>query len=289
MNTLLESLDAIFQEVADWRTLTEGSIVVRKNNEKFQQGAVHGLTEAGDGLIVTDVIDLNNGEFVTDAGIIRPMNGDSIYQLNSRFNGDGSSSKARDVVRAWALFTKHPALQKDLLLFVESSFSPDQILYWKKIDQLQNLFVPVQQKFKIGKFTPKVDHEKELHDRFASMLEELYDGKHLTYVAFIPREANKMGRFYSIGTKPHLETLANLKNEPGGFAPSQGGHLRIISKDDELPKKFLVDAGSYDLGSGMHTSLAIAEMVTDRMKMAYPQYEFVPVAGRGAQGVHQSY
>lgn len=285
MNTVNE----VLIQVADWKALSAGSVFIRINEEKEQQGLVHGINESGDGIIVTDVVDLKIGEFLTEAGIIKPGEEDKIYTPKTTFKNHPEANRAREIVRAWSLFTKNPALQTGMMQFVEHTFYPDQIFAWKSEEQLQKLFIPLQQKFKIGKYAPKVDHEKELAERFGKMLGELYDGKHLTYVAFIPREANKPSRFYSIGTKPHLETKGRLKDEPGGFNPNQGGHIKIISKEDELPKKFLVDAGSYDLGSGMHTSLAIAELVTEGMKRIYPEYEFVPVAGRGAQGVLQSY
>ena len=270
-------------------SFSPGNLVIRKSEGKHQQGVVQRPTENGDGLIVTDVLDLNEGTYLTDAGIIRPGPDDRLYRVDSSFQTSPRADRAREILTSWVLFQKSPRIQRDLLSFTETCFYPEQIIEWKNQESLNRFFVPIQQKFKIGKFTPKIDHEKELAERFSQMLSELYDGKHLTYVAFIPREANKVSRFYSIGTKPHLETKAKLRDEPGGFNPNQGGHIKVISKEDERPMRFLVDAGSYDLGSGMQTSLAIAEMVTDGLKKLYPEFEFIPVAGRGAHGASQSY
>ncbi len=284
-----ESIFKILTPVDSVQSLKPGDIIVRWGDAKKQQGVFQSLTDTNDGLIVTDVIDLSEGSYLTEAGIIRQTPDDKIYKVENTFQTSGVSNQAREILKNWVLFTKLPALQKDLQNFVESCYFPEQLTYWKNTHQLSRLFIPLQQKFKIGKHAQKIDYEKELAKRFGEMLSQLYSGKHLTYVAFVPREANKLARFYSIGTKPHLETKANLRDEPGGFNPNQGGHIAVISKDDETPKRFLVDAGSYDIGSGMQTSLAIAEMVTNAMKKAYPQFEFKPVAGRGAHGTQQSY
>lgn len=278
-----------FQQVNSIGEIPGGSIAIRKNEAKFQQGGSLGLNEGGDGLVVSDVLNLNDFTYLAEAGIIKPAEGDLLYRCDDTFANSSKADRAREVLQGWTLFQKYAPLQKDMLAFLYNSFCPEQILTWKKEEQLSNLFVPMQQKFKIGKFTEKVDYDKELVDRFRNQLSELYDGKHLTYVAFIPREKNKLPRFYSIGTKPHLETRSNLREHPGGFNPNMGGHIAVLSREDEVPKRFLVDAGSYDLGAGMQTSLAVAELVTTNLSKLYPDFQFKPVAGRGAHGAQQSY
>lgn len=289
-NVILD--DAIFLDmmvVDSLSLLNPGDIVVRWGDSKKQQGTFQSVTDEKDGFVAIDVIDLANGNYLAEAGIIRNAPEDKLYRKVNNFNNSTFSNQAREILKSWPLYGKHPQLQKELQSFLESRYFPEQIIYWKKTQQLNRLFVPMQQRFQIGKFAVKIDYEKELAKRFGDMLSQLYEGKHLTYVAFVPREANKHARFYSIGTKPHLETRSRLREEQGGFNPNQGGHIAVISPHGETPKRFLVDAGSYDLGSGMQTSLAIAEMVSDALKKAYPQFEFKPVAGRGAHGAQQSY
>ncbi len=125
-------------------------------------------------------------------------------------------------------------------------------------------------------------------ERFGEALRSLFGGKHMTYVAFIPREGSSDPMFYTIGTKPHLETMKQLEREPFGFRPNNGGHIKCVDEGEGKPV-LLVDAGSNDLGAGMHTPLAIAELVVEALKKLYPDLEYRPMAGRGAFGLQQSY
>jgi hypothetical protein len=270
---------------------TVGSVIRRyaADGSKIQQGHVEGLTDTKDAVIVSNVVDLKQNSFVTEAGIIRPAPDDQFYLHTSQFGVDPLSDKALEVISEWPLFKEHADLQAQIIAFAKISYSPAHIIEMKKNEQLAGLFVPIQEKFGIGRFKTKIDFNKELIKRFHTQLDSLYEDAHLTYVAFVPREKNKTSKFFSIGTKPHLETQKACMEDPGGFKPNQGGHLKIISRENELPKKFMVDAGSYELGGGQFTSLAIAEMVTDAMKENFPDFEFVPIAGRGAYGLAQSH
>ncbi len=53
--------------------------------------------------------------------------------------------------------------------------------------------------------------------------------------------------------------------------------------------KIIVDAGSNYIGRGVKSTLFTAKQVATALKKAYPEYEFIPLAGRGAFGVEQSY
>ncbi len=279
------------KKITSVQDVKPGDVIRRVSHDmsKDQQGGAAGYTEDGSGIIVTDVVDLKNNSFLTEGGIIRPSENDTLFIHTSSFGADPASDKALEIITDWTLFREHPALQQSVIAFVKGSYSPAHIMDMKKNENMSALFVPIQEKFSIGRFKAKVDYEKELLARFYKQLDSLYEDAHLTYVAFIPREKNKASRFFSIGTKPHLETQKACLEAPGGFKPNQGGHLKIISRENERPKRFLVDAGSYELGGGQFTSLAIAEMVTDAMKENFPDFEFVPTAGRGAYGLAQSH
>lgn len=277
------------QEIQDYKTLAAGTVVRRVAGEKDQQGAFVRVTDENDGIIIAEVLDLKTGEYLAEAGIVRPAAGDKLYAHNTRFDGGDKSNEALEIVRSWVLFRDHPALQKDIYDFVQTAFSPAQLLTWKKEDSLKFLFVPVQQRFKIGRFKEKIDYDKVRLDRFRDQLANLQSGKHMTYVAFIPREGSHMPMFYSIGTKPHLETMKVLEREPYAFRPNHGGHIKCVSEEPGEPKRFLVDAGSNDLGAGMHTSLATAEMIVENMLQLYGDFEYKPVPGRDAFGIQQSY
>ena len=277
-------------EIKDFKDLTPGVIIRRQGPEKIQQGGFVKLTDDNEGLILINVIDLVEISFAAEGGIIRPAEGDVIYRHISRFGESLHTEAAKLILTNWVLFRERISLQNEIFEFVASSYSPEHIMDLKKRDELQQLFIPVQERFKIGKFKEKIDWKKVRIQRFKDLLDSLEEGKHITYVAFIPQaDTHHEPMFFSIGTKPHLETLAQLKRDPVAFRPNRGGHIKVVSQTNERPKKFMVDAGSNDLGSGTLTSKAIAEMVTDALSSLYPEHEYIPMAGRGAHGIQQSY
>ncbi len=274
-------------ELKDPAILAPGDIVRRTGDGKEQQGCFVRLDE-NSGLIVGDVVDLAGNNFAAEVGVLRINPGDTLCRLDRRFASDQESLSARAIVTGWSLFKDVPALQKQILIFVERVYSPSQILELDKSGSLQTLFVPIQQKFKIGKFKEKIDWEKIRDQRFRDLLESLHEEKHITYLAFIPGEQSHKPLFYSIGTKPHQETNVNLQRETFAFKPTHGGHIKIVSPREATQKKFVVDAGSNFIGAGTYTSLPTAEMITNALHELFPEHEFVPLAGRGAHGA-QSY
>jgi hypothetical protein len=280
------NVPAYLQKVDDYRTLTVGSVVRRIGSGKDQQGRLIEIRE--NALVLGDVIDLNAGSFAAEAGLLALQPADELFVHSTNFATSSKAAEARRLIQEWALYRGEPQHQKAILEFVESAYSPEQIIDFAATDQMKNVFVPVQQKLKIGRFVEKINVRKERIERFRKMLESLYDGKHLTYLAFIPRESVAEPMFYSIGTKPHRETLAQLQREEIAFRPNHGGHIKIVSGPNE-PRRFIVDAGSNDFGVGVRTHLSTAEMITDALKKLYPEYEFRPVPGRDAYGVEQSY
>jgi hypothetical protein len=274
-------------KVEELDSLKSGDIIRRVSPAREQQG-VFVKREADGALIVCDVIDLVECAFLAEAGVIRPGPEDEIFRLGHRFGEASNSEQARQVVRNWSLFREYPAIQKEIMTFVENTYTTNQIMELNKSGNLRALFVPIQQKFKIGKFTEKVDWDKIRDDRFKQALEAMGEGGHMTYVAFIPGEQNHKPLFYTIGTKPHQETIVALNREHFAFKPSHAGHIKLLSSV-EGKKHFAVDAGSNFLGAGIHTSLPTAEMVTDALDELFPGHRFEAMAGRGAFGIQQSY
>lgn len=277
-----------YTKIDDHASVQMGAILRRKNNSKDQQGRIIKPTDENDGWILAEVLDMQAGEFLTEVGAIRVESGDEVFVAEHTFADDDSSKQALEILTGWTLYRENPALQNDMLEFLHTSFMPAQILEWKRKDDLKRLFVPIQQRFLIGRFQEKIDYNKVRDERFREQLATLSDGKHMTYVAFIPRDTIHQAMFYSIGTKPHLETKKNIEREPFAFRPNHGGHI-MCTVDEEGQSTILVDAGSNDLGAGMHTSLAIAEMVAEGLKSLFPEFEYRPLAGRGAFGLQQSY
>ena len=264
-----------------------GKVIRRIGGGKDQQGLFTRFDDDG-GMVLVSIIDPAKCEFVADAGILRPAKGDSLYVYRDRFARDRVSDEAFAIIREWTLYNKHPELQSPINYFVVAAYSPSQILLYKKKDMLNRLFVPIQQKFKIGRFEEKIDWNKVRKDRFREQLETMHAGEHITYLGLVPQGSGYSPAFYSVGTKPHYETHVCLQSEPYNFVPTHGGHVRAV-KGKSGKRAFVVDAGSEYKGKGVKTLLSTAEDVVRAMKKMYPDFEYHPVEGRGAFGTDQSY
>lgn len=71
--------------ISDIPNLPTGCIVRRAGNGKDQQGRFIKPSEDGQAMVVVDVIDPTNYEFLTEGGIIRPEEGDSLYRHAHNF------------------------------------------------------------------------------------------------------------------------------------------------------------------------------------------------------------
>jgi len=278
----------IFQKV-EAGSLNQGDVIRRisQNGQKDQQ-AMFVKQDEDQSLLVAEVLDFNQGTFLAEGGKIKLEAGDQLYRGIHTFRDSPASDDARKVLSSWMLLKDHADKQTDIQSFFETAFFPEQILDLKKQDNLKMVFIPTQERFKIGKFKEKVNWNQVREDLFTEALQNLADGKHITYIAFIPTDNHHKPLFFTIGTKPHHETHKVLEREAYYFKPTHGGHIKVVSAENE-PKKFVVDAGSNTFGVGVKTSIATAELVTDALTDIYPDYEFVPLAGRDAYGIQQSY
>jgi len=265
--------------------IERGTLVRRIGNGKDQQGVF--FDRSSDRLVLREVIDLAAGEYAAAEGLLSLGEGDMLYLHAHGFASSPLRSQALQVVSDWSLFKKHPELHDAVLSFVAACYSAEQIVEMKKTDTLQKLFVPIQQRFAIGKYAEKIDWKKRSVDGFRERLETLYPGDHLTYLASVPDGTIKPPAFFSAGTKPHQETHWILQNEPFSFNPTHGGHIKLAS--ERGGKTLLVDAGSNYVGRGNKTTLVTATAVVDALYRLYHGYYFIPVEGRGAFGTEQSY
>jgi hypothetical protein len=265
----------------------QGSVVRRVSSKKDQQGFFTN-TDDKDGLILVSVINPSTGEYLADAGILRREKGDSLYYYTTTFETSSHSASAMECLYEWPLYKKNPEMRAPMEHFVKTSYTPEQILLFKKKDLLARLFIPVQQKFLIGRFAEKVDPVKLRKDKFREQLDRLREGEHITYLAQIPQIKSYYSAFYSAGTKPHYETDVCLQSEIFVFPITHGGHIRLLKIKDGK-KYFIVDAGSQFKGKGNKTLLSTAKDVVEQLKRLYPEFNYTPVEGRGAFGSEQSY
>lgn len=273
--------------IEDDKKLKKGNIVRRVSDEKDQQG-IYVDHDDKDGLILVNVIDMKNCAFAAEAGLLRHTKDDNLYVFTKSFTKNSISNKAREVLYNWSLFKKHKELQASMSVFLEHGYAPQQILDFDKTDNLKYLFIPLQEKFKIGRFEEKINWELERKERFKFHLDQLQQGEHITYVALIPPNISYSPLFYSIGTKPHETTVFSLQGEPFSFKATHGGHIKSLGTVKNK-KKFLVDAGSKYLGKGVKSPINVAESICKAMARIYKDYIFTAIEGRGAFGSGQSY
>jgi len=286
---MIENLlsEDILYPVQDPGALERGSVIRRVSGAKDQQGCFMNRDDGGD-LIVVNVVDCAGCSFLATAGIMRLRSDEQLYCYRGTFGKDRDSRRAMEIISNWPLYRKNADIQNAIDYFVRTAYAPAHILHLEKTDQLQHLFVPLQQKFRIGRFKVEVDWDKERKEAFRKILDDLKVGDHVTYVAMIPPTKGHNPLFYSIGTKPHEETVMSLRGEPFNFVPTHGGHIKALRPEGGT-KQFLVDAGSSYLGKGLKTLYDTAREVTDGLKRVYGKYNYIPVEGRGAFGTEQSY
>ncbi len=280
-------MEDYFRELKDIASLPPGTVIRRISESKDQQGGFI-TTDADGSLIVINVIDLLKGELLANEGIIRPQSGDALYGSISSFKKSPKSDEALLVVKNWPLYKDNPSIQTSILQFVITAFVPEQIVRWKREDCLAMLFVPIQQRFRIGRFKERRNPDRVCKEQFKMWLDSLQEGDHLTYVALVTDKKSDIPKFFSIGTKPHVVTESALMGMDFNFKPNHGGHIKTAGLVDGK-KHFLVDAGSDHLGRGMKTALKDAQKIVRGLKMLYPEYEYTPLEGRGAFGHEQSF
>ncbi len=276
----------ILEELTDLSSLTPGKIIRRINAAKDQQGQLTGFDNNG-GLILSDVIDLTSSDFLAECGIIRPSVEDSLFYYTANFSKSKKSSEAMEILTTWAIYRKNIDLQMIMEKFFRAAFSPEHILYLKKNDMLNTVFIPLQQKLKIGRYTEIVNWDIVSKNKFSVNLKELKPGDHMTYIAMIPQTSSYAPKFYSIGTKPHEETMASLRREEFNFKPTHGGHIKADKNESGIV--YYVDAGSNFIGKGVNSKIETAENIVKALKREHKEFVFIPLAGRGAFGTEQSY
>jgi len=280
-------MDTLLKPLTKKTRLEPGTIIRRVGGGKDQQGGFLEYDEEKNYILI-NIIDMKKGSLVALEGVLRPQKDDTLSYYASGFSGGPKADRAMKIVREWPLYKKNPRLQRQIENFVTIAYVPEQIIEWSKNDTLSFLFVPIQERFRIGRFTERRNPERVCNETFMLWLESLQTGNHITYLALILQQKHHVPRFYSAGTKPHEETANLLMDEAFNFAPTHGGHIKAAGFEDGR-KQFLVDAGSNYLGRGIKTPLHVSQAVAAGLKKVYPEFDFIPKEGRGAFGTEQSY
>jgi len=280
-------MDELLLPLGDPSSLKMGTIVRRIGKTKDQQGGYIQTDDEGN-LILMNVIDMKKGELIANEGLLRPEDGDDLFRYESSFRDNPRADEALEVIKSWSLYKENKSIQSSILRFVVSAFIPEQILAWNREQKLPMVFVPVQQKFRIGRYKERRSPERVCREQFKMWLDSMEMGDHITYVAMVTDKKVDTPKFFSSGTRPHSVTESNLMEMPFNFKPNHGGHIKSFRGKDRK-KEFYVDAGSDHLGRGVKTPLETAKKVAWALEQLYPEYEYTPLAGRGAFGKDQSF
>ncbi len=280
-------MDELLKPLGKNKKLEPGTIIRRIGGGKDQQGGFFEYDDEGN-IILINIIDMNANSLCASRGVLKPKPGDKLYYYESTFNNSPVAEEAIRIIKKWPLFQEHRELRDQMLNFISVTYVPEQIIEMSNKGSLAPLSVPVQEQFRIGRFSERRNPERICNETFLKWLETLKEGNHITYVALTFQQKQPVPRFYTIGTKPHEETAKNLRDEPFNFPPNQGGHIKANGMK-EGKRHFLVDAGSNYFGRGIHTPLHVSEEVVRGLKKVFPELEFTPLEGRGAFGTEQSY
>lgn len=281
-------MEEYYEIVDDFTKLLLGTIIRHVDNNKDYQCVFIRYQETGNANVINVINNLINGTLVASEQTIVFSPNNTFYRSKSSFKNNPNSEKALKIVKNWSLFKENPPLQSSILQFVVVSYFPEQVLHWQRTEQLNLLFVPIQQKFRIGRFKERRNPDRVCKERFKMWLDSLEDGHHITYVAIVSDKQSDIPKFFSCGTKPHVVTESVLMEMAFNFKPNYGGHIKAHGKLNGK-KHFLVDAGSEHLGRGIKTALKDAEKIANALKLCYPEYEYTPLPGRGAFGHGQSF
>lgn len=260
--------------------LEPGTIIRRIGNGKDQQGSFLEFDEKYN-MILANIIDMNAGHLVASEAVLKPQQNDKLYYYASSFDSSPVSEKAMKIITTWPLYKKHIELQDKIINFISLSYAPEQVLEMSKNDTLHLLFIPVQQKFRIGRFTERRSMDRICNDVFMLWLESINKDKHIMYLARIVEQKNQVPLFYSAGTKTHEKTATQLNSEIYKFDSTHGGHIKAAGMK-KGKRHFIVDAGSKYMGLGVKTPLHVSEFVANALRETYHEFEFTPTEGQGA-------
>ncbi len=274
-------MDSMLKPLNVKDNLEPGTIIRRIGPGKDQQGSFLEFDESYN-MILANIIDMQSGHLVASEAVLKPQQNDKLYYYPNSFHTSPMAEKAKKIITGWPLYKKHAELQDKIMNFISLSYAPEQIIEMEKKDMLHLLFIPVQQKFRIGRFNERRNMERVCNDVFLLWLESNTD-KYITYLARVVQLKGQEPLFYSAGTKTHEKTAAQLQSEIYKFDATHGGHIKAGGMKNGK-RHFLVDAGSKYMGLGVKTPLHVSEFVAAALRETYTEFEFTPVEGQGALG-----
>lgn len=270
------------KQIADFKA---GEVLIKVYKDTICMGRV--ISADNEKIVLESIIDLNAATMIAEQGFMKILENESYYSVDTDFSFD-ECKDALSAIETSALYTANPAKKKEIVSFTASVFPPRFILFLKKKNMLSTIFVPAQQKLRIGKYTGLEKWEDVNKTRFRSMLEELCENEYITYMACLPEGRSKKALFFTSGTETHVETDKKLKKELPSCQTNCGGNIKLYRKDGET-KYYIVDAGSNFKGHGVDASIEEASSVSSYLKNLFPDFKFIPAHGRGGVGSKSSF
>src|SRR5208283_2337428 len=124
----------------------------------------------------TNIIDMTGNTLCATRGVLKPKPDDKLYYYESTFNNSPAAEKAVGIIKKWPLFQDHPELQDQILNFISVTFTPEQIIEMSGTNSLAPVCVPIQEEFRIGRFTERRNPERVCNETFLRWLESLKKG-----------------------------------------------------------------------------------------------------------------
>lgn len=263
--------------------LTKGTFIIRisETDHLIELGKFCGYKNEN-AIILKNIIDLKNNEYFAESGILKITSKDEIFIIENRKYTHEQLKRFIRIIKNWALFPKLLKNREKYINFILSTF-PYEFIFWCEENLLLNhIFIPVQQKFKIGKYSNFSKWEDYNHSNFKWRLDKLYNDDYITYMGRIPVCAGDRMFFYSKGKFSHIETEHKLKCEPVIYDTNCGGSIKCVKNINNV-KFFVVDAGSTYKGKGALATFGEADIVADYLNKMYPEFVFMPARGRKAK------
>ena len=267
--------------------IADGSFFLRCCGSSLQTGMIKRYYDENS-VIAMNVIDLRKNEFVAEEGFLNLNAHSGIHMIDSFYNSDEISEKALNIIKNWSLFSKYPAMRLPIIKFVKNAYAPKLVLHMKNEGCLSSLFIPIQQKFRIGRFSDNTRWEDSNRSEFRHKLENLNENDYLTYIGYMPQHLIEDPMFFSVGKISHLETDLRLKKEPFLYNANCGGNIRFLNSRRDK-RYFLVDAGASHRGNGVNSTEENACEVIVQLKKMYPEFNFLPASGRNALGGNSTF
>ena len=127
----------------------QGEIFLKAYNNTLCMGKV--ISANSDIMQMENIIDLNASSLIAEKGFLKILGKDNYFEISTDFSFE-ECQEALSIIQSSALYTMNSVHRNDILSFTASLFPPKFIIFLRKHNLMSILFIPVQQKLRIGKY-----------------------------------------------------------------------------------------------------------------------------------------